>query len=149
MFKKLLIALALCLPVIATGVSAQTASNTVPGYQTTNGCSGSITACWKPLNGSTAIAGTQTGVSLASATSLTVPAGANIAVITVEGTNNSAGVCARWRDDGTAPTASAGSPLAANAVMVYQVISSTLTYLPIQLIQASSATCTADVAYYK
>jgi hypothetical protein len=46
--------------------------------------------------------GFQQLTSISSATSLTVPAGATIAVITVEAE------AARYRDDGTAPTASVG-----------------------------------------
>lgn len=147
MIKKLFLSLTLTL--LPFSAMAQTAAPVVPGYLSTNSCPGGNNPCWFPTNGSTAVAGTQTGVSLAAATALTVPTGANIAVITVEGTNNASGICARWRDDGTDPTASTGSPLAANAVMVYQVKSSAQAYLPIKLITATGATCSMDVAYYK
>lgn len=92
----------------------------------------------------TAVAGTQRGLSIATATSLTVPATATVAVISAEGVNNSSGICLYWQDDGTAPTASAGQPMSALAVMVYKVTS-----LPIQLIAATSATCKANISYYR
>lgn len=147
--KKLLWALALSILIPVGAAEAQTAAPTVPGYQSVNHCPGGTNSCWYPSNGSVAVAGTQTGVSIVSATGLTVPTGANIAIITVEGTNNTAGVCARWRDDGTAPTSTVGNPLSANAVMVYQVVDSSQNPLPIKLIQASGASCAMDVAYYK
>lgn len=142
--KKLLsglFALSLLFPI---GAVAQTAAQVTPGYMTTIGCPGGLTACFVPNNPATSKVGQQTSVSLASATALTVPTGATLAVITVEGTNNGSGVCARWRDDGTAPTASAGNPLASLAVMSYQVTS-----LPIKLISATGATCSMDVSYYR
>lgn len=142
MIKKLLLSLTLTL--LPFSAMAQTAAQVVPGYLTTVGCPGSLTACFIPSSPSTSKVGQQTSVSLAAATALTVPTGATLAVITVEGTNNGAGVCARWRDDGTAPTASAGNPLGSLAILSYQV-----TNLPIQLIQATGATCSMDVSYYR
>jgi hypothetical protein len=47
-------------------------------------------------------------VTLSTAQYLTVPTGALLAVITIEG----AAAAVRWRDDGIAPTASIGMPLA-------------------------------------
>jgi hypothetical protein len=44
-------------------------------------------------------------ITLSGASSLTVPAGANFAIIAVET------AAVRWRDDGTAPTSSVGMPL--------------------------------------
>lgn len=76
--------------------------------------------------------------SLTAAKSLTVPSGANFAIITV----STAAV--RWRDDGTAPTASLGMPLATNdEPMEY---SGTLT--AIQFI-AQSGNPVLDVSYYR
>lgn len=91
-----------------------------------------------------ALAGTQTGLSIATATALTVPTGATIALIQAQGTNNTSGACLFWRDDGTNPTNSTGSQMAAGASMFYKVTS-----LPIKLIAASGATCTATISYYK
>jgi hypothetical protein len=92
----------------------------------------------------TAISGTQTNVSISSATGLTVPSGATTAVVSVLGTNNSSNVCAYWRDDGTSATSVAGTPVSTLASMFYKV-----TNLPLTVIQASGATCTMNVAYYK
>lgn len=50
---------------------------------------------------------------LANATALTVPAGANVAYVSVD----TAPV--RWRDDGTAPTASIGMQIVAAGVLEY------------------------------
>lgn len=50
--------------------------------------------------------GYQQITSLSAATKLTVPAGATTALITAEAQ------AVRWRDDGTAPTATVGMPLA-------------------------------------
>lgn len=98
--------------------------------------------CIRPLL--TAIAGTQRGLSIASATALTIPTGAKFALIQAQGTNNTSGVCLFWQDDGTAPTNAAGNALSANSIIAYAV-----QQLPIQLISASGATCTATISYYK
>lgn len=59
--------------------------------------------------------GFQQITSLSSATNLTVPAGASIAVIMCDTQN------VRWRDDGTAPTASVGMLLrTTDEPLVYQ-----------------------------
>lgn len=104
-----------------------------------------------PVTGSTssssltAVAGAQRNVSMSIATALTVPATATTAVISVNGTNNSSGVCAYWQDDGTSPTGTAGQPLMAGAyISNYKV-----TGLPIKLIQATGATCTFSASFYK
>jgi len=59
--------------------------------------------------------GYQQIAALAAATGLTVPEGATIALIVPEAQ------AVRWRDDGAAPTASAGQPLAAGAELYYDV----------------------------
>jgi hypothetical protein len=51
--------------------------------------------------------------SLSSAATLTVPAGTQFAMIQAESQN------VRWRDDGTAPTASVGMILAAGSTLEY------------------------------
>jgi len=79
--------------------------------------------------------------SLASATSLTVPAGSTIAQICVE----TAGV--RYRDDGTAPTASVGIPL----VPLSSSVPTCFQYAgPLSSVQfiAISGSPTMDISYY-
>ena len=73
----------------------------------------------------------------ASCSSGAVPSNASMAIITTE----TQGV--RWRDDGTAPTATIGMPLAAGGSMSYSG-----TFSAIQFIQ-QSATATLDVAFYR
>ena len=122
---------------------AQTAAQVVPGYLTTVGCPGGLTACFVPSSPSTALAGTQTAVSLAAATALTVPTGATLAIITVEGTNNAGGICARWRDDGTDPDATTGMTLVAGADFLY-----TGDFSAIKFIE-TAASAKLNVSYYK
>jgi apolipoprotein N-acyltransferase len=93
----------------------------IPVYITTGGSS--------PL-------GYQQITSLAAAASLTPPAGANAAVVSVSGAP------VRYRDDGTAPTATVGMPLAIGALFNY-----TGNLAAIQFIQ-QSATAVLDVSYY-
>ena len=66
------------------------------------------------LSGPLTAKGYEQITSLASATSLTVPAGAWIAIIQAEDNN------VRWRSDGTAPTISVGVVLAAEEELVLQ-----------------------------
>lgn len=65
------------------------------------------------LKATTNCLGYQQITSLSSATNLTVPAGATLAVIVPES------FAVRWRDDGTAPTGSVGMPLAIATVLSY------------------------------
>jgi hypothetical protein len=58
-------------------------------------------------------AGYQQLTSLATATALTVPAGADVAIIQAEAQ------AVRWRDDGTDPTSSVGMRLAAGSDFLY------------------------------
>lgn len=93
----------------------------------------------------TAVAGTQRSLSIATSTAPTVPATATILVITLKGTADTAGICAFWQDDGTAPTSSAGQPLPCLETMSY-----TVSGVPIQLIASSgSSGVTASISYYK
>ena len=78
----------------------------------------------------------QLAVSTAAA-SLTVPNTANLAVICATGQN------ARMRDDGTAPTASAGLPLTTNQPFTYDGELSR-----VQII-AEAGTATVEILYYK
>lgn len=81
--------------------------------------------------------GYQQITALASAAALTPPAGATVAYVTVEGQ------AVRWRDDGTAPTASVGNPVPANAQLVYSG-----NLAAIQFIQ-QTASAIIDVSYYQ
>lgn len=89
--------------------------------------------------GSYTVLGFQQLSSLSSATKLTVPDGANIAVIEV----NSGGQSVRWRDDGTAPTASVGTELLPGSQLTYSG-----NLAAIQFIQ-TAASATLNVSYYK
>jgi hypothetical protein len=84
--------------------------------------------------------GYQQITTLTSATLLTVPTGANCAFISVE----SAAV--RYRDDGTAPTASIGMPLAITSNGPPLIYCGTLS--AIQFIQQASS-ATLNVLYYR
>jgi hypothetical protein len=83
------------------------------------------------------VAGSQEALGVVTATAMTIPAGATIASVTVEGQP------VRWRCDGTAPTASAGSLLAVGSVTVFRIngLSSC------QFIQ-TAATATLDFEYF-
>lgn len=74
---------------------------------------------------------------LASAVTLTVPAGATHAII-----GALAGTVA-WRDDGTAPTADTGIPLAANATLEYSGDLAAIQFIKI------SGSPTLNVSYYR
>jgi hypothetical protein len=73
---------------------------------------------------------------LTAATHLTPPAGATYAVITVEG------AAVRYRDDGVAPTATVGMPIAMGGTTTYSG-----PLAAIEFIQ-QAATATLDVSYY-
>lgn len=72
-----------------------------------------------------------------SATGLTVPSGADFAVIQALSQN------ARWRDDGTSPTASAGMQLAAGDSMRYDGDLSAIEFIE------EAASTEINVAYYQ
>lgn len=84
--------------------------------------------------------GYQQITSLSAAQSLTVPAGATQAVIYVETQ------AVRYRDDGTAPTASVGAPLAVTGTGQPLVYTGTLS--AIQFIEQTSG-AKLDILYYK
>ena len=107
---------------------AQSPTQTTGGY----GCMGTAPAAQTPL------APSQEALGVTSATALTVPAGATTAVVTVEGAT------VRWRDDGTAPTASSGSLLAVGSVTTFYGAS----MKAVKFIQ-TVGTATLDVAFYK
>ena len=89
-----------------------------------------------PVSGGTPL-GYQQITSLASSTALAVPTGATVAQISVE----AAGV--RYRDDGTAPTASIGMPLLAGANFTYGGNLASLRFIAI------SGSPVLNVSYYK
>lgn len=88
------------------------------------------------LKSTTICLGYQQITSLSSAASLTVPAGATMAVIVPD----TQGV--RWRDDGVAPTASVGMPVAAGVMLNYDG-----DLKRIQFIQ-QTASAVLNVSYY-
>lgn len=80
--------------------------------------------------------GYQQITSLSSSTALTVPTGATMALIIAD----TQGV--RWRDDGTAPTASVGMPLAVGVSLSYDGDLKAIRFIQ----QAASATL--NISYY-
>jgi apolipoprotein N-acyltransferase len=74
---------------------------------------------------------------LASATSLTVPAGATVAVVAPDT------AAVRWRDDGTAPTTSVGMSLAAATVFEYWGNLSAIQFI------AQTGSPVLNISYYK
>lgn len=78
--------------------------------------------------------GYQQIVNPAAATNLTVPTAATMALISVSGSS------VRWRDDGTAPTASIGMPMTAGQEFQY---SGNLT-----AIQFIGSGATLDISFY-
>lgn len=76
-------------------------------------------------------------LTLAGAASLTVPSGATFGTILIEGAP------VRWRDDGTAPTATVGMPLGVGAAMVYSADLAALQVIG----QATGAI--VNISYYK
>lgn len=106
-----------------------------PSVAIVSGTSGGSVTPTKP--GALTPLGYQQIVGPAAATTLTVPAGATIAEVTVEGAS------VRWRDDGTAPTVSVGMPLAIGTFITF-----TTTLSALQFIQ-TAATATLDISYYK
>lgn len=75
-------------------------------------------------------------LSVSTAASLTVPAGADFATIRCSTANT------RWRDDGSAPTASVGVPLNAGEVLSYDGKLGAIQFI------AQSGTATLDISYY-
>lgn len=143
MSKRILLAIALSIA-YSNPVMAQTAAHVVPGYESISGCPGSVSACWNPAVTAAALAGTQTNLTISSATAPTVPTGASLLVFQAQGTNNAGGSCLRYRDDGTNPTSTTGIQVPNLATVTYRVVGT-----PIKFIQDSGATCTVTIAYYK
>jgi len=94
----------------------------------------------------TAVYGYQQIVGLAASTGLTIPTRSSqtgiagtptVAIITPEGQ------AVRWRDDGVAPTATVGMPLAVGAVLIYDGDLTRIRFFQ------QAATATLNVSYYK
>lgn len=88
------------------------------------------------LKTTTQCLGYQQITSLSASTALTVPTGATMALIIAETQD------VRWRDDGTAPTASVGMPLATGVSLSYDG-----DLRAIRFIQ-QTASATLNVCYY-
>ena len=89
------------------------------------------------LKNTSACLGYQQITSLSSAASLTVPSGATYAVIQCETQN------VRWRDDGTAPTASVGMKLTvAPDLLIYDGALKTIKFIE------EAASAKLNVSYY-
>jgi hypothetical protein len=88
------------------------------------------------LKSTTVCLGYQQLTSLSASTGLTVPSGATLALIVPETQN------VRWRDDGTAPTASVGMPIFVGASLSYDGDLNRIRFIQ----QAASATL--NVSYY-
>jgi hypothetical protein len=88
------------------------------------------------LKSTTVCLGYQQITSLSASTALTVPSGATLALIVPETQN------VRWRDDGTAPTASVGMPIFVGASLSYDGDLKNIRFIQ----QAASATL--NVSYY-
>lgn len=95
------------------------------------------------INALAPVVGTQRGTAIASATGMTIPVGATVALVQFQGTNNGSGQCAFWQDDGTSPTGSAGQ--ASPAYTPVWIAASAA----FKAIAATGATCTMTVSYYK
>ena len=89
------------------------------------------------LRGGLSALGFQQITSLSTSTALTVPSGAGLAVIQAEG------AAVRWRDDGTAPTATVGMLLPAGAERVFDA-----SLAAVRLIQTASG-AVVNVSYYQ
>ena len=88
------------------------------------------------LKSTTVCLGFQQITSLSSATGLTVPAGATRALIAPL----TQGI--RWRDDGTAPTASVGMPVAAGTYLSYDGDLKNIKFIE------TSASAELNITYY-
>lgn len=136
MIHRFLAAAALLLMVVPAYAQSTTAKNSLWNDVPQNSTNCKVGPCAAPYVGAPPL-GYQQLTSLGSATSLTVPAGAVEALIVCESQT------VRWRDDGSAPTASVGMPLTANTPFPYTGNLSAL-----QIIQ-TTASATCNVSYYK
>ena len=120
------------LALFAMGLLASSAS-----AQTHADIGGTIIPAVAPLYLYKSAGAAQMGLSVVSATGLTAPGGATIAQICVENAN------VRYRDDGTAPTASSGMPVTAGSCFAYSG--------PLSVVQfiAQAGSPILDVSFYK
>ena len=88
------------------------------------------------LKSTTVCLGYQQISGLSSATALTVPSGATLAVIVPETQP------VRWRDDGTAPTPTVGMPLGVAAVLSYDGDLKKIRFIE------QTASATLNISYY-
>ena len=88
------------------------------------------------LKSTTVCLGYEQITSLSDSTALTVPAGATMALIVAETQ------VVRWRDDGTAPTASVGMPLAVGTSLSYDGDLKAIRFIQ------QTASATLNVSYY-
>ena len=88
------------------------------------------------LKSTTQCLGHQQITSLSASTALTVPTGATMALIIAETQ------AVRWRDDGTAPTASVGMPLATGVSLSYDGDLKAIRFIE------QTASAKLNVAYY-
>jgi len=143
--KRIYLAAVMALAPFAAGAQVATGSSVVADCGTLSYTVGAVRSVDQDAVGRacvdfgviTPVAGFEQ-ITPSTATALTVPATAKIAVITIEGQT------VRWRDDGTSPTASVGFLLAVGSTMTYKPSSLAL----IKFIQ-TTATATVSVAYYK
>lgn len=92
-----------------------------------------------------------TSSDLATVKSLTVPTNATVADIEPEGTPGTNNMCVRYFDDGTVPTGSIGFGLAPQQLLLGYSTKplSGAALSSLKLIQASGATCSLTINYYK
>jgi len=126
MLKRSLIASALLLSLIG---SAQA--------QTHHDQGGTITAGITPIYLYVSAGASQMGLAVGANTTLSVPSGATLAEICVEGAS------VRYRDDRTAATASLGIPVGPGACFSYSGPLASMSFT------AQSGSPTIDVSYYK
>lgn len=131
-------------PVVVTSTNTGGANQTQPvGNGAGNSTPMPVTPVIGTSNSLVAVAGTQVGLTISSATAPTVPVGATVLLIQAQGSNNGTNECLFWRDDGTNPTGTTGQGIGALGSLYYQVKA-----VPIMLIQATGASCTATISYY-
>lgn len=145
MKKFLLCGLVLILGTLMAGTPALVrAQTTVPGYveqltgNTKNGIGVTVLGANGVSTTPSVLVGYQQITSLSTATALTVPTGATMALIQVSTQN------VRYRGDGTNPTATVGQPLLVGAGLFYYA-----TGLASLKFIEQTASASLDITYYK
>lgn len=126
MLKRLLTASALVLSLVGSAHA-----------QTHRDQAGTITPGITPVYIYVSAGAAQMALAVGANTTLAVPAGATLAEICVEGAN------VRYRDDGSAASASLGIPISAGSCFPYSGPLASLSFA------AQSGSPTIDVSYYK